>query len=157
MTELNYSPVIFNTEDHSYTTPDGVVLSGVTSVLGRNMFKDKYSGIPKEVLAKAAEKGSYIHEQLQSLDEFGEADEVEEVKNYIALKEKYDIVPLANEYLISDNTRYATMIDMVDELCNLYDFKTTSKLDDSYLSWQLSINAYLFELQNPHLKGCGLM
>lgn len=35
----------------------------------------------------------------------------------------------------------------------LIDTKTTSGgLDKDYLSWQLSVYAYLFELQNPHLK-----
>jgi hypothetical protein len=35
------------------------------------------------------------------------------------------------------------MIDLVDDNGNFYDFKTTYTLDKSYLSWQLSIGAYL--------------
>jgi hypothetical protein len=38
----------------------------------------------------------------------------------------------------------------------LYDIKTTDKLNREYLSWQLSIYAYLFELQNPTLKAGAL-
>ena len=37
------------------------------------------------------------------------------------------------------------------------DVKTTYKLDLLYLSWQLSIYAYLFERQNPNLKVEGLI
>ncbi len=35
---------------------------------------------------------------------------------------------------------------------SLGDIKTTASLDREYLSWQLSIYAYLFELQNPLIK-----
>ena len=35
---------------------------------------------------------------------------------------------------------------------SLADIKTTAKFDNDYVSWQLSIYAYLFELQNPDLK-----
>ena len=150
--DLRMSPVIFDPIAHTYATPDGLVLSGVTSVLHRNMFKDKYSGIPKSVLDKAANRGSLIHAALQMQNEFGTVSELREVVNWTKIKKEHGIKPLANEYLVSDEVAYATMVDMVDEDLNLYDYKTTSKLDEEYLSWQLSINAYLFEMQNPTLK-----
>lgn len=152
MRELNYSSVVFHDSTHSYVNTDGVILSGVTSILKRNLFQDKYTDVPPEILRKAAEKGSYIHEQCQNYDEFGVADDCLELQNYNRIKQENNITPLANEYLITDNERYATMIDMVDTSYNLYDFKTTSKIDEEYLMWQLSINAHLFELQNPHIR-----
>ncbi len=150
--ELIHSGVVFYPKEHMYVNEEGTILSGVTSILKRHMFADKYRGIPAHVLAKAAERGTYIHEQLQNLDEFGVADEIAEVENYKKLKQKHNIKVLANEYLVTDNEQYATQVDMIDVELNLYDYKTISTLDDDYLSWQLSLNAYLFELQNPTLK-----
>ena len=39
-----------------------------------------------------------------------------------------------------------------DERISIADIKTTYNLDKEYLSWQLSIYAYLFEMQNPLIK-----
>lgn len=150
--KLIQSGVVFHPKQHIYVNEEGTILSGITSILKRHLFADKYGGIPSHILAKAAERGAYIHEQLQNLDEFEMADEIEEVENYKKLKQKHGIKVLANEYLVSDNERYATQVDMVDECLNLYDYKTTATLDADYLSWQLSLNAYLFELQNATLK-----
>ena len=56
MITLNKSQVVFSELDHTYTL-DGKSLSGVTSILNRQLFADKYSGISDEVLNKAAEYG----------------------------------------------------------------------------------------------------
>ena len=61
----------------------------------------------------------------------------------------------ANEYTVSDNEYFASNIDCVWEKADkisLGDIKTTLHLDEEYLSWQLSIYAYLFEFQNPLIK-----
>mgnify|MGYP003319148010 CR=1 FL=1 len=47
--KLVKSGALFDSEHHTYTL-DGKQLSGITSLLDRQLFKDKYSGIPKEVL-----------------------------------------------------------------------------------------------------------
>ena len=80
-------------------------------------------------------------------------------KNYKALKEENGLKAMANEYLVSDEIGVASSVDVVfdaqsenDDEVYLADIKTTAKLDIDWLSWQLSIYAYLFELQNPHLK-----
>ena len=57
---------------------------------------------------------------------------------------------------MSDLHHFASSIDIIDSRLNLYDIKTTDKLNREYLSWQLSIYAYLFELQNPTLKAGAL-
>lgn len=147
----------FEPESHVYTTPEGVVLSGITSMLTRQLFSEKYRDIPQHILNKAAEVGHHMHEQLQQVVELGFADDIPEVKNFLLLKEKYNIIPVACEYLVSDNTHFATQVDLVAEgegvnVFDLCDYKRTSKLDEEYLSWQLSVNAYLFEMQNPQLK-----
>jgi len=64
-----------------------------------------------------------------------------------------DIDALESEYLVSDNSSYASSIDIVGKDLTLYDIKTNrAGIDKEYVRWQLSIYAYLFEMQNPELK-----
>lgn len=153
---LTKSPVRFSEDDHRYTTTEGRQLSGVTSILGAVIFHDKYEGIPQHVLDAAAQRGTEIHARCAEIDLFDSTEasayDRPEVKNYIKLKAQHGITIIANEYLVSDERRVATMIDALDSEGNLYDIKTTAQLDTEYLSWQLSIGAYLFELQNPELR-----
>lgn len=153
---LTKSPVRFSEADHRYTTTEGRQLSGVTSILGAVIFHDKYEGIPQHVLDAAAQRGTEIHARCAEIDLFDSTEasayDRPEVKNYIKLKAQHGITIIANEYLVSDERRVATMIDALDSEGNLYDIKTTAQLDTDYLSWQLSIGAYLFELQNPELR-----
>lgn len=156
MTTLNKSQVVFSELDHTYTL-DGKSLSGVTSILNRQLFADKYSGISDEVLNKAAEYGKGIHESIELYDSLGIGEDEDAVKSYIKLCQKEGLTRLDNEYLISDNDYVASSIDVVFDDCSLADIKTTSHLDEEYVSWQLSIYAYLFELQNPDLQANRLL
>lgn len=149
---LNQSPVVFDEEEHTYTL-DGKQLHGITGMLSRQLFADKYSGVPQHILDAAKERGTAVHKDCEFVDSTGLEPVTAEGKNHVRLMEGYTV--LANEYTVSDNDYFATNIDRVQccgEEISLVDIKTTFKLDEEYLSWQLSINAYLFELQNPDLK-----
>lgn len=149
--KLVKSKVIFDPKEHTYTL-DGERLSGITSLLDRQLFADKYDGIPDEVLKKAAERGTLIHQSCELADEGFPVDTVES-KNWLAMKAKYNLHVEESEYLVSDNKHYASCIDKVfrydDTTFFLGDIKTTYKLNKEYVRWQLSIYAYLFEHQNP--------
>ena len=78
---------------------------------------------------------------------------------YTRLRNELGLRPFKCEYLVSDNEHVASSIDLVllDENDNIViaDIKCVSKMDDlyiKYLSFQLSIYKYLFELQNPNKK-----
>lgn len=78
-----------------------------------------------------------------------------ELESYKRIKRENELTTLANEYIVTDKEHFASAIDLV--LCKgddiiLADLKTTYTLDKEYVRWQLSIYAYLFELQNPELK-----
>lgn len=152
--KLTYSKVRFDSDTHTYTL-DGKELSGITSLLDRQLFKDKYSGIPDEILQKAAERGTLIHQQCEMADE-GFPVTSEEAINYMLLKQKYNLRHEESEYLVSDNENYASCIDKVyrydENTFFLGDIKTTYKLNKEYVQWQLSIYAYLFEKQNKGAK-----
>ena len=148
---LKQSPVCFNEVDHTYNLM-GQSLSGVTSLLHRTLFADKYRGIDKSVLAKAAAYGHNIHEQIELVDTLGVESTTPAVQAYVEMRDALGLKVLANEYLVSDEEYIASSIDITFEDFTLADVKTTSRLDMEYLSWQLSIYAHLFERQNPTLR-----
>lgn len=145
------SPVVFNELDHTYHL-DGRQLSGITSLLHRQLFKDMYAGVSEKVLAEKAQYGLLVHQQIELYDSLGIDPNTETTIAYQALKEKHSLHTLANEYLVSDGEYVASSIDIVLDDYSLADIKTTASLNKEYVSWQLSIYAYLFELQNPTLS-----
>jgi len=154
--QLTKSPVVFDQEAHTYHL-DGVELSGVTGMLKQMLFADKYAGMSEEVLAKAAAYGTSVHEGVELFETIGADDGSQEVKNYRELKEAAGMNFEESEYLVSDEQNIASSIDLVFTSAKygivLADIKTTyGGLDKEYLSWQLSVYAYLFERQNPGLK-----
>ena len=157
MARLNLikSGVVFNQEAHTYHLGDKE-LKGVTGMLSAMLFKDKYAGISEDVLAKAAAYGSGVHEAVELWHTLGIEDGSDELGVYKALVEMNGLTFEASEYLVSDNETIASSIDLVfsdkDGHIILADIKTTyGGLDKEYLSWQLSVYAYLFEHQNPGL------
>lgn len=162
-TDLTPSPIFFDPEVHEYLLIgkdfSTIAYSGVTSILSQVLFPTKYKDVDEDVLARAAARGTRIHELCQATDtratEPREGDDqyVSEVTNYELLKVANDITMIANEYLVSrDDWGIASQIDCVDSEGNLYDIKTTYRLDTEYVSWQLSFYAEMFEHQNPTLK-----
>ena len=162
-TELTTSPIIFDPEAHEYLLIGedftSTVYSGVTSILSEVLFPNKYKDVGDDVLARAAARGTRIHELCQASDTIptdrreGDEQYDAEVTNYELLKASNGITMIANEYLVSrDDWGVASQIDCVDSEGNLYDIKTTYRLDTEYVSWQLSFYAEMFEAQNPTLK-----
>jgi hypothetical protein len=154
--DLHRSSVRFDEQSHTYTTSDGRQLTGVTSIIKQALFPDKYKGIPDAILAKAAERGTAIHNECEDVNLFGEGalneNSSEEARNYHELLASEGITMIYSEYLVTDDEVVATMIDCIDDKGNLYDIKTTSQLDIESLSWQLSFCDYLFTKQNIFLE-----
>ena len=130
----------------------------VTGIIRDNLFADEYKGVDKVTLAKAADYGTRIHEEVELYERMGielMSDEAKEIVN-MRLRKRYHW--LESEYFVSDNDYVAGSIDCVWESMAtkgslaLADIKTTYNYNEEYVTWQLSIYAYLFELQNPGLK-----
>lgn len=162
-TDLTPSPIFFDPEVHEYLLIgkdfSTIAYSGVTSILNKVLFPTKYKDVDADVLARAATRGTRIHELCQATDTIptepqeGDDQYVSELTNYELLKVANDIEMITNEYLVSrDDWGIASQIDCVDSDGNLYDIKTTYRLDTEYVSWQLSFYAEMFEAQNPTLK-----
>lgn len=156
MITLQDSGVRFDQEQHRYFL--GVAeLCGITGFLKKLVFPDKYKDIPQWILDRAASNGTLIHESIELLDGgFPPAEMSDELKSYQRIKKENNLTTVANEYIVTDKEHFASGIDLVltnnKEEIILADIKTTSVLDKEYVSWQLSIYAYLFEMQNPSLK-----
>lgn len=157
--ELNDSNVIFNEEDHTYTTLDGKELSGITGMLQRQLFPDEFQGIPKRILDAAADYGTAVHKSCEDFDFQWINDGTQEVSDYISLCAENNLTHELSEYTVSDNEHWASRIDKVyrvnDNTFSLADIKTYGIMTDEKLEkvrWQLSIYQYLFLLQNPKAK-----
>lgn len=154
MIELVKSSVVFNEENHTYFLGEKQ-LSGITGMIKRQLFPDKYKDVPQFVLERAAERGTKVHHECQFADVTGFEPECQEAINYLMIRTGAGYTALDNEYTVSDEEHFASNIDCVwekDGKIALADIKTTYKADIDYLEWQLSIYAYLFELQNPGLN-----
>lgn len=159
--KLVKSKVRFDEEHHRYFLGEKE-LSGITGTLIKKAFPDTYKGIPDAVLAKAAERGSVIHQNLELFDTICNSDinimpsVLPEVKDYNEMLISYGLHHVDSEYLVTDNENFASAIDKVlaDNEGNIYlaDIKTTATLHYDNVSLQLSIYAKWFEEQNPDLK-----
>lgn len=138
------SPVVFDPEHHTYTL-QGHELQGVTPIVNW-LFPDTYKGIPQSVLDKAAEYGTMIHEKCELYDSMGICDD-EVVSDYKRIIEEAGLNVAVSEYLVSDEQYVASSIDKVFAYDSLGDIKTTSKVHMVNVQVQLSIYAYLYELQ----------
>jgi hypothetical protein len=154
---LKNSKVTYNDVEHTYSYK-GKKLSGITRILTKHLFVDKYDAIPDYILQNAAKIGNQVHFDLQTFDLFGQIT-TDKQKEYSEIIEKNNINVIENEYIVTDFEHFATAIDkvvIIDGKIYLIDVKNTAKVDFEYISWQLSICKYLFELTNPNLKVDGL-
>lgn len=159
--KLVKSKVRFDEEQHRYFLGEKE-LSGITGTLIKKAFPDTYKCIPDAVLAKAAERGSVVHQNLELFDTVFNSDVnimhsvLPEVKDYNEMIISYGLHHVDSEYLVTDNENFASAIDKVlaDNEGNIYlaDIKTTATLHYDNVSLQLSIYAKWFEEQNPDLK-----
>lgn len=148
---LTKSPVAFDEASHTYTL-EGRRLGGVTPIVGW-MFPDTYADIPQAVLDRAAAHGHFVHSQCQLVYNLGIMPEnaADETVACMRLTDGAGLKHLASEYLVSDGRHIASSIDVVFADMSLADIKTTSKIHKDNVTLQLSIYAWLFEMQNPGL------
>lgn len=131
-------------ETHTYLV-DGIIVPSITQIL-KIKFGNKYTGIDKDVLNKAAEKGTEVHESIEKLCKTGEVSDLKEVKNFLFLQKQYKFEVIDNEVPIilfkDDEPICAGRLDLVLKLDNKIgggDIKRTSTLDKEYLVYQLNL------------------
>jgi len=145
--DLKESRVVFNEEEHTYHL-DGKQLKGITGVITKHLFPDKYSGVPASVLSRRAAFGSDFHSDMEIYINLGIESSTDIFRVF---KENYgDLKFAASEYIVTDGMDFASPIDAVGDDAVIYDFKTSTKPDLEYWKWQLTVYRYLFYLQNGY-------
>lgn len=129
-------------QSHIYIC-DGVKVPSVTQLLNRK-FGNKYDGISKEVLMKAAERGTQIHKAIECYCK-GFDDGSSEVRDFKFLQKHYGFETVENELpiiLTFGGETYAGRLDLILKIDGKYavaDIKTTATLDKEYLGHQLNL------------------
>lgn len=159
----------YDDDTHTYLV-DGVIVPSVTQVLGVK-FGDKYAGVDRDTLQRAAYRGTLVHKSIESYCKGDETlREVKEVRNFRFLLNYYAYQVRQNEVPIIIyrfcKPVAAGRLDLIlsDELNENYavaDIKTTATLDKEYLAYQLNlyrigyIQSYgrsITELYGVHLR-----
>ena len=156
--ELKDSAVWFDEEQHTYLLGDKY-LSGITVMLQRQFFPNEFEGIPKHIVDEAAAYGTDVHHSCEDFDHAWINDGTVEVQDYIQICKDNNLTHECSEYTVTDGEDWASRIDKVyrvsDDTFDIGDIKTYGVMTADKLSkakWQLSIYAYLFELQNKKAK-----
>ena len=156
--KLKDSGVLFDEEQHTYLLGDKY-LSGITGMLQRQFFPNEFEGIPKDVIDAAAQYGTDVHHSCEDFDFSWINDGTVEVQDYIQICKENNLTHECSEYTVTDGSDWASRIDKVyrvsDDTFDIGDIKTYGVMTADKLAkakWQLSIYAYLFELQNKKAK-----
>ena len=156
--KLKDSGVLFDEEQHTYLLGDKY-LSGITGMLQRQFFPNEFEGIPKDVIDAAAQYGTDVHHSCEDFDFSWINDGTQEVQDYIQICKENNLTHECSEYTVTDGSDWASRIDKVyrvsDDTFDIGDIKTYGVMTADKLAkakWQLSIYAYLFELQNKKAK-----
>lgn len=153
-------------ETHTYLV-DGVIVPSITSLCKRRL-GDRYPGVPKATLQRAADRGTEIHEAVERFCKTGIIDR-EEVYGFRTVVRVYGVSVLKNEVPVilfgSEGPVAAGRLDLVIDRGGrrgIADIKTTAKIDREYLSVQLNLYAKAYEqsygekiecLAGIHLRG----
>ncbi len=152
-------------EIHQYVV-DGECVPSITQIL-KVKFGKKYDGIDKDVLTKAAEKGTAVHEAIENLCKNGVVEDLKEVKNFLFLQKQYKFEVLDNEVpiiLFKDNKPIVggrlDLVLKIDDEVGGGDIKRTATLDKEYLAYQLNLYRIgyrqCYDIEWKFLKGLHL-
>lgn len=138
-------------ESHTYLC-DGIILPSITQIL-KIKFGNKYANVDENILNKASEKGTRVHEAIENYYKWKVEDiTCKELKNMKFLQKHYKFKVLDNEVpviLFKDKKPIACgRLDLVLEEDNqllLGDIKRTSVLDKEYLTYQLNFYKIAYE------------
>ena len=174
---INGHDLEFLDDIHQYIC-DGRCVPSVTQVI-KTKFGNKYDGVDKATLQRAAEKGTEVHKAIEDLCKEGKESDLPEVRNFKFLQNAYKFEVVDNEVPVilfqDDEPICAGRLDLVlkmsltsdrgnssHEAFGLGDIKRTSSLDKDYLALQLNLYRIAYQqcygnkvefLRGVHLRG----
>ncbi|MBS5857209.1 MAG: hypothetical protein ACLTKT_00885 [Clostridia bacterium] len=132
-------------ETHTYIY-DGVILPSITQML-KSKFGNKYNGVDKRVLKRAADKGTEVHKSIENYEKKNiDNPECIELRNYKFLKKQFGFKCRDNEVPIvlffDGKPVSAGRIDLILEYegkVGIADIKRTSVFDKEYVAFQTNL------------------
>lgn len=147
--EINGHTLELIPETHQYIV-DGIITPCVSNILAYK-FND-YSGVSKEVLNRAAEKGTALHKAIEDFEKQGIPSDLKEFKNYQFLKKHYCFENIKNElpviYERDGRVLYTGTLDQlirIDGKLGINDFKRVSAPNKEKIAYQLNFYRLAYE------------
>ena len=142
--ELPVGTLEYYDDTHTYIF-EGQILPSITTIMGIK-FGNKYKGISKEVLERAANKGSLVHQIIQDYEEKNIENSCLELRNYKFLKKHYKWevnrceVPIVLFYKEKPIAAGRLDLDVImNNLKGILDIKRTSGFDKEYVTYQTNL------------------
>ncbi len=146
----------FDADTHTYKV-DGKVLPSVTTITGilSNM---EYKEIDKEILDRAAKRGSAVHKAIEDFTLWGDYELDISYEPYMVQfkkaldKEKF--ITAKTEFMLTDGEICGTIdnMSMIGEECIIIDYKTTSTIHKKLLEAQFGGYKRLCDANNIQVE-----
>lgn len=144
----------FVPETHQYIV-DGILVPCVSNILAYK-FND-YSGVSREVLNRASEKGTELHKVIEDYEQQGITSDLKEFKNYLFLKKQFGFENIANEvpvlYEKGGKVLFVGTLDQItriDGKLGINDFKRVSAPNKIKVAYQLNLYKIAYEQSYGH-------
>lgn len=134
----------FDEELHKYYV-DGKEVISVTQLMRKHSLAPSYQGVNEDVLKASAERGTFIHGEIESFIKNNEEGFSNECINFAKYVKENPISSVESEFAVY-NDIVAGTVDLYFERNGvkiIADIKTTSSIHKDAVSWQLSIYNYL--------------
>lgn len=142
--EINGFTLEYIDDTHTYLV-DGIIVPSITQLI-KMKFNNKYDAVPKEVLKKAADKGTAMHLAIELYEKENKESDLVELKNYKFLKKHLKWQVIASEIPIilfyNDKPIAAGRLDQVIEMNGkkgINDLKRTASFDKEYVALQTNL------------------
>lgn len=142
--EINGFTLEYIDDTHTYLV-DGIIVPSITQLI-KMKFNNKYDAVPKEVLKKAADKGTAMHLAIELYEKEGKESDLVELKNYKFLKKHFKWNVIQSEIPIilfyNDKPIAAGRLDQVIEMNDkkgINDLKRTASFDKEYVALQTNL------------------
>jgi hypothetical protein len=138
-------------DTHEYLV-NGVLLPSITTIL-KKKFGNKYNNVSPEILRKASEKGTNMHQTIQDYEEEGIDDLGSvELQNYKFLKKHYGWRVIYSEIpvvlSINEEPIAVGRLDQIIEIdgeVGVNDLKRTATFDKEYVAYQTNLYKIAYE------------
>ena len=149
MIAINGHEIEFIPETHQYIV-DGILVPCVSNILAYK-FND-YSGVNREVLQRASEKGTELHKAIEEYEQQGITSDLREFKNYLFIKKQFKFENVENEvpvlYEKGGRVLFVGTLDQiirVDGKLGINDFKRVSAPNKNKIAYQLNLYKMAYE------------